>query len=252
MKVARDGKSRSGSTSAIPAPTAAVVVRTLSESLPSLSRRARTRRPSPSMSRTGCPAPPDIIADQTSNRSSSPLKVTVHAHAAVAQHAHRPLPARDEAPATHAGRRRRARRANVRPERSTCPGGRGRSGGTGVEPRPVRRGRAAAASGPSARRVIGLVVIAQPRTRGDRVLPGRGRSMPPVGFVAEHAVEERGLRIDPPTSEPRPNGEPPAPTIAPSPPELLPPTMRSGSYGLLVRAVEPVVRLHPHAESGRW
>ena len=37
-----------------------------------------------------------------------------------------------------------------------------------------------------------------------------------------------GIRIDPPMSAPSPQGDAPAPTIAPSPPEL-PPTMQRGS-----------------------
>lgn len=40
--------------------------------------------------------------------------------------------------------------------------------------------------------------------------------------------------MEPPMSEPSPKGDAPEATMAPSPPEL-PPTMRVGSYGLLVR-----------------
>jgi len=47
-------------------------------------------------------------------------------------------------------------------------------------------------------------------------------------------LKNAGMRIDPPMSAPSPNGVPPAPTIAPSPPDE-PPTMRRASYGLLVR-----------------
>ena len=57
---------------------------------------------------------------------------------------------------------------------------------------------------------------------------------PPVGLCPKTPLKNAGMRIDPPMSEPSPNGDAPAPTIAPSPPEL-PPTMRDGSYGLFVR-----------------
>ena len=86
----------------------------------------------------------------------------------------------------------------------------------------------------SARRAIGPVVkyrSPSPAAIGCWPVPG---TMPPVGLWPNTPLKNAGARIEPPTSEPRPNGEPAAPTIAPSPPEL-PPTMRPGSYGLLVR-----------------
>ena len=58
-----------------------------------------------------------------------------------------------------------------------------------------------------------------------------GRSLFPWLRVAENVelpLKNAGMRIEPPTSEPRPKGEMPAPTAAPSPPEL-PPTMRPWS-----------------------
>ncbi len=59
-------------------------------------------------------------------------------------------------------------------------------------------------------------------------------TIPGVALCPNTPLKNAGPRIDPPMSEPSPNGEPPAPMIAPSPPEL-PPAMRVGSYGLLVR-----------------
>ena len=41
-------------------------------------------------------------------------------------------------------------------------------------------------------------------------------------------LKKAGIRIEPPMSEPRPIGEPPDPTAAPSPPEE-PPAARDGS-----------------------
>src|SRR5207302_800739 len=49
-----------------------------------------------------------------------------------------------------------------------------------------------------------------------------------------------GTRIEPPMSEPTPNGEAPDPTAAASPPEE-PPAVRSGSYGLFVQPYRRLV-----------
>ena len=48
------------------------------------------------------------------------------------------------------------------------------------------------------------------------------------GLCPKTPQKNAGIRMEPPTSLPRPNGAAPAATIAPSPPEL-PPTMRVGS-----------------------
>ena len=57
---------------------------------------------------------------------------------------------------------------------------------------------------------------------------------PADGLWPNTPQNSAGIRIEPPMSDPSPNGEPPEPTAAPSPPEL-PPAVRDGSYGLLVR-----------------
>ena len=62
-------------------------------------------------------------------------------------------------------------------------------------------------------------------------MPG---TRPPVALWPNTPEKNAGIRMEPPTSDPSPKGEPPAPTIAPSPPEL-PPEVRSGAYALPVR-----------------
>ena len=57
---------------------------------------------------------------------------------------------------------------------------------------------------------------------------------PCVGFSAAIPQNAAGMRTLPPMSVPMPSGEPPAATIAPSPP-LLPPGARSRFHGLFVR-----------------
>ena len=101
---------------------------------------------------------------------------------------------------------------------------------------PARRSPAAPASGPRARRASGPVL--KHRRGLARASAGTCRSLgttPGGRLVAEHAAEQcrdpdRAARCRTPT----PNGEPPQPTAAPSPPEE-PPAIRRGSYGLDVR-----------------
>ena len=57
---------------------------------------------------------------------------------------------------------------------------------------------------------------------------------PGDGLWPNTPQKKAGTRIEPPMSEPTPNGEAPDPTAAPSPPED-PPAVRSGSYGLFVQ-----------------
>ena len=86
----------------------------------------------------------------------------------------------------------------------------------------------------SARRTSGPQVTKRSTSlRAGGWLPVLG-TMPPVGLWPNTPLKKAGMRIEPPTSEPSPIGEAPAPTIAPSPPEL-PPAVRARSYGLLVR-----------------
>jgi hypothetical protein len=57
---------------------------------------------------------------------------------------------------------------------------------------------------------------------------------PSDGLCPNTPLKNAGPRIEPPTSEPSPISEPPAPIAAPSPPDD-PPAIRSWSYGLRVR-----------------
>ncbi|MGB0095754.1 MAG: hypothetical protein WBP81_24835, partial [Solirubrobacteraceae bacterium] len=57
--------------------------------------------------------------------------------------------------------------------------------------------------------------------------------IPVLGTIAGEGLcpntpqKKAGSRIEPPMSDPRPNGEPPEPTVAPSPPDD-PPAVRRG------------------------
>ena len=57
---------------------------------------------------------------------------------------------------------------------------------------------------------------------------------PGEGLWPNTPQNKAGSRIEPPMSDPIPNGEPPEPTAAPSPPDE-PPAVRRGSYGFDVR-----------------
>ena len=64
--------------------------------------------------------------------------------------------------------------------------------------------------------------------------PSAGGHWPLLGTSHEEhlwpntPLKNEGSRMEPPMSEPRPRGEPPLPTAAPSPPED-PPAVRDGS-----------------------
>src|SRR5437588_12613488 len=58
--------------------------------------------------------------------------------------------------------------------------------------------------------------------------------IPGVGLWPNTPQKNAGIRIEPAMSDPTPNGEPPDPTAAPSPPDE-PPAARLASYGLAVR-----------------
>jgi hypothetical protein len=64
-------------------------------------------------------------------------------------------------------------------------------------------------------------------------MPVSGTS-PSDGLWPNTPQQNAGVRIEPPMSEPRPKGDAPEPTAAPSPPDE-PPAMRRWSYGLRVR-----------------
>ena len=63
---------------------------------------------------------------------------------------------------------------------------------------------------------------AEPVACGNCPLDG---TRPPDGLCPNTPLKKAGIRIDPPMSDPRPKGDAPLPTIAPSPPEL-PPEVR--------------------------
>ena len=67
--------------------------------------------------------------------------------------------------------------------------------------------------------------MALPPAAGNCPVPG---TRPPEGLCPNTPLKKAGMRMEPPMSEPRPKGDAPEPTIAPSPP-LLPPTMRPTS-----------------------
>ena len=70
--------------------------------------------------------------------------------------------------------------------------------------------------------------------------PSAAGKWPVLGTIqAEHLwpntpLKKAGRRIEPAMSDPRPIGDPPAPTAAPSPPDE-PPAARRGSYALRLR-----------------
>jgi hypothetical protein len=86
----------------------------------------------------------------------------------------------------------------------------------------------------SHRRAIGPAVsirAASPSATGNWPVFGM---TPHEGLWPKTPLKKAGSRIEPPMSDPSPNGEPPLPTAAPSPPEE-PPAVRLALYALFVR-----------------
>ena len=126
---------------------------------------------------------------------------------------------RCEARAPPGSRSRRRRSPREGPRSRPRPGRRAARRARSRRCRPVRRRCAGAASGPRRGARAGRCRAARAALVGVGYWPVCG-TRPPVGLWPKTPLKNAGMRIEPPMSVPRPNGATPAPTMAPSPPEL--------------------------------